>query len=46
MNAATTSMAIDIQFDLDDKLTYGAVHKAGGDEYITPAFPGVTLSVL
>jgi len=28
------------------KLNYKFIKEVGGDEYITPAFPGVTLSVL
>ena len=44
MSASTASMTSDIAFDLDDKLTYVA-NDGDGHKYITPAFPGVTITV-
>ncbi|MCH9645825.1 MAG: hypothetical protein K0U08_04195 [Proteobacteria bacterium] len=41
MDATTASMVSNIQFDVDDKLTY----VSSPTKYISPAFPGVTLSV-
>jgi len=44
MSASTASMASDIAFDLDDKLTYVDASD-DAPKYITPAFPGVTITV-